>query len=229
MENLQQLQKKLGINFNNLDLLQQAFVHRSYLNEHQFAPGHNERLEFLGDAVLELIVTEYLFDKFSDKPEGELTALRAALVRRETLKEMADELEFHKYLKVSKGEAKNAKDQAAMLSNTIEAFIGATFLDQGLEVVRKFITEHLLPKTDIILQSQAYIDAKSHLQELAQDKESITPTYKVISESGPDHNKIFEVAVYLGSHELAKGTGNSKQAAETDAAAHALENYNAAH
>jgi len=225
MENLQQLQEKLGVNFNNTDLLQQAFVHRSYLNEHKFAPGHNERLEFLGDAVLELIVTEYLYQKFTDKPEGELTALRAALVRRETLKEMADDLEFHKYLKVSKGEAKNAKDQAAMLSNTVEAFIGALFLDQGLEIVQKFIETYLLPRTDAILQSEAYIDAKSHLQELAQEKEGITPTYQVVSESGPDHNKIFEVAVYLNSHELARGTGNSKQSAETDAAGNALQYY----
>ena len=226
MEDLQQLQEKLGINFDNPDLLQQAFVHRSYLNEHKFAPGHNERLEFLGDAVLELIVTNYLYQKFTNKPEGELTALRAALVRRETLKDVADELEFHKYLKVSKGEAKNAKDQAAMLSNTVEAFIGALYLDQGLDGVKKFIEAHLLPKTDAILQSEAYIDAKSHLQELAQEKEGITPTYQVISESGPDHNKIFEVAVYLNGRELARGTGNSKQVAETDAATHALENYN---
>ncbi|MFH1088532.1 MAG: ribonuclease III [Patescibacteria group bacterium] len=225
MEDLQQLQKKLNVKFDNPGLLQQAFVHRSYLNEHSFTPGHNERLEFLGDAVLELIVTEYLYAKFPDKPEGELTALRAALVRRETLKEVADELEFHKYLLLSKGEAKNAKDQAALLSNTVEAFIGALFLDQDLTVVRKFIDTYLLFKTDTILQSQAYIDDKSHLQELAQDKEGITPTYQVISENGPDHNKIFKVAVYLNGRELARGTGNSKQAAETDAAANALKTY----
>lgn len=225
MEDLQQLQKKLGIKFNNPDLLEQAFIHRSYLNEHQSPLGHNERLEFLGDAVLELIVTEYLYQKFTDKPEGELTALRAALVRRETLKEIADELEFHKYLKLSRGEAKSATNQIAILANTVEAVIGAIFLDQGIPAAEKFIHQFMLPKTAEIINSQTYIDAKSHLQEIAQEKESYTPTYKVISESGPDHNKTFEVAVFIGNKEWGRGTGNSKQTAEMAAASNALEKY----
>jgi len=225
MEDLQKLREKLDITFNNPDLLEQAFVHRSYLNEHAFPLGHNERLEFLGDAVLELIVSNYLYKKLPDKPEGELTAIRAALVRRETLKEVADELEFHKYLKLSRGEAKSAANQAAILSNTVESLIGAIYLDQGVPAAEKFINQYLIPKTDAIIAANSYIDAKSHLQELAQEKEGFTPIYQVVSESGPDHNKIFEVAVMIGKKEWGRGTGNSKQTAEMSAASDALLRY----
>ena len=200
-------------------------MHRSYLNEHELTMGHNERLEFLGDAVLELIVSNFLYQQFPDKPEGDLTAIRAALVRRETLRDVAEELEFHKFIKLSKGEAKSAANQAAILSNAVEAVIGAIYLDLGLTAAEKFIQQFIIPKTEAIMASQTYIDAKSHLQELTQEKEGITPIYKVTNESGPDHNKIFEVAVFIGNKELARGTGNSKQAAETDAAAHALIRY----
>jgi len=223
--NLSDLTQKLGLNFKNPAFLEQAFVHRSYLNEHDFPLGNNERLEFLGDAVLELIVSEYLYKKLPDKPEGELTAIRAALVRRETLHEVATELEFHKYLKLSRGEAKSAANQAAILSNTVEAVIGAIYLDQGIPAAAQFIQQHLIPKTDPIIQANAYIDAKSHLQELAQEKEGLTPTYQVTNESGPDHNKTFEVAVFIGGKEWGRGTGNSKQSAETAAAADALGHY----
>jgi len=223
--NLFDLSKQLGITFNNPALLEQAFVHRSYLNEHEFPLGHNERLEFLGDAVLELVVSEYLYKKLPDRPEGELTAIRAALVRRETLKEMADELEFHKYLKLSRGEAKSAANQAAILSNTVEALIGAIYLDQNIAAAEKFINQYLIPKTNAIIQAQAYIDAKSHLQEIAQEKDGLTPTYQVISASGPDHNKSFEIAVFIGDKEWGRGTGNSKQTAEMAAAADALGKY----
>ncbi len=225
MEDLKLLTEQLGITFNNPALLEQALVHRSYLNEHELTMGHNERLEFLGDAVLELIVSNFLYQQFPDKPEGDLTAIRAALVRRETLRDVAEELEFHKFIKLSKGEAKSAANQAAILSNAVEAVIGAIYLDLGLPAAEKFIQQFIIPKTDTIMASQTYIDAKSHLQELTQEKEGITPIYKVTNESGPDHNKIFEVAVFIGNKELARGTGNSKQAAETDAAAHALIRY----
>ena len=225
MEDLQQLQEKLGIKFADPNLLEQAFVHRSYLNEHECASGHNERLEFLGDAVLELVVSDYLYKLLPDKPEGDLTAIRAALVRRETLKDVADELEFHKYLKLSRGEAKSAANQAAILSNTVESVIGAIFLDQGIPAASKFIHQYLISKTEQIIQAQTYIDAKSHLQELAQEKDSFTPTYQVVNESGPDHNKIFEVAVMIGKKEWGRGTGNSKQTAEMAAATDALQRY----
>lgn len=219
---LSELEHQLEITFTNKDLLQQAFVHRSYLNEHSFALGHNEKLEFLGDAVMELIVTEYLYQTFPEKTEGELTPLRSALVKRETLSEVATELNFHKYLQLSKGEAKTVANQTAILANTFEAFIGALFLDSGMEAVRQFIHQYLIAKLDQIINQQSHIDAKSHFQELMQEKSGATPTYRVIREWGPDHNKTFEVAVYVNDQEVAKGTGNSKQAAELDAARQAL-------
>jgi len=225
MEYLEKIEQRIGVKFNDSGLLEQAFVHRSYLNEHKFPLGHNERLEFLGDAVLELIVSEDLYKQLPDKPEGELTAVRAALVRRETLKEIADELEFHKYLKLSRGEAKSAANQAAILANAVEAVIGAIFLDQGIPAAEKFVKQFVLPKTAEIIKSQAYIDAKSHLQEISQEKDSLTPIYKVVNESGPDHNKVFEVAVFIGSKEWGRGAGNSKQTAEMAAASDALQRY----
>jgi ribonuclease-3 len=222
MAKLSELTEKLGVTFKNPELLQQAFVHRSYLNEHSFALGHNEKLEFLGDAVLELIVTEFLYKKFTDKTEGELTPLRSALVKGDTLSIIATELEFHKYLQLSKGEAKTVANQTTILANTFEAFVGALFLDAGMSACEKFIHQFLLPKLESIINEQAYIDAKSYFQELAQEKENVTPTYQVVNEWGPDHSKTFEVAVYLGDQEIARGTGNSKQVAELDAASHAL-------
>lgn len=222
MSSFKTLEDKLHISFNNKDLLEQAFVHRSYLNENECSSGHNERLEFLGDAVLELVTTEQLYNQFPDKPEGELTALRSALVKRETLKEIADKLEFHKYLKLSRGEAKTANNQIAILANTVESFIGALFLDSGIEPVKRFLEQQLFPKIDKIIDTGAYIDAKSNLQEIMQEKDGVTPTYKILNESGPDHNKIFEVAVYIKDQQLATGKGNSKQAAEVDAAANAI-------
>lgn len=223
MSDLKELEDKLKIKFNNQLLLEQAFVHRSYLNENEFPLGHNEKLEFLGDAVLELITTDYLYAQFPDKTEGELTALRAALVKRETLTNVATELEFYKYLKLSKGEAKTVNNQAAILANTVEALIGAIYLDTGLEIAKQFITAYLFPKLDHIIKSSAYIDAKSQLQEIIQEKSGITPHYAVIKESGPDHNKEFIVAVYAKTKKLAEGIGNSKQIAQTDAATKAIE------
>jgi len=228
VNDLTQLAKTLGLKFNDPQLFEQALVHRSYLNEHDYPAGHNERLEFLGDAVVELITTEHLYHKFPDKAEGELTALRSAMVRRTTLGEIGAELELHKYLKLSKGEAKSAANQAAILSNTVEALIGAIFLDLGLPAAKQVLAKYLLPKVDAIIENAAHIDSKSRFQEVVQEQESVTPTYQVVSESGPDHDKTFEVAVLVGDKEVARGFGNSKQSAETAAATAGLKLYNTA-
>ncbi|MEA1909634.1 MAG: ribonuclease III [Patescibacteria group bacterium] len=226
MKDISELAEKLELtSFNNLELLEQSMVHRSYINEHEFKLGHNERLEFLGDAVLELVVSKDLYEKFPDKPEGQLTSIRAALVRKETLGEVADELQLHEYLKLSRGEAKSASNQMAILSNSVEALIGSIYLDQDLEVAQNFIEKYILSKTKRVLESGEHIDAKSQFQELAQKKDRSTPSYKVMSESGPDHNKIFEVAALINDKEIARGSGNSKQAAEMAAATAALEKY----
>jgi len=221
--NYQELFKKSGVHFKNQALLDTAFTHRSYLNENPSAGEHNERLEFLGDAVLELAVTDYLFNLYPDKKEGELTSLRAALVRKSTLTEIAEELNFIKYLRLSKGEKKNQnKAKASILGNTTEAFIGALFLDQGFEKAREFINKWLLPRLKKILESKQYIDAKSHFQEIMQEKLSATPAYKVIREEGPDHDKTFTVTVYVNNKAWGSGSGPSKQEAEMLAAEEAL-------
>jgi len=168
------------------------------------------------------VVTDYLYKKFTDKSEGELTPLRSALVKGDTISIVASELEFHKYLKLSKGEAKTVNNQTAILANTFEAFVGALYLDAGMEACDKFIHQFLLPKLETIIKDQTHIDAKSYFQELAQEKENVTPAYQVVNEWGPDHSKTFEVAVCLNEKEIARGTGNSKQAAELDAASSAL-------
>lgn len=218
-----ELEKKIGIKFKDLSIYEKAFTHRSYLNENPSITEHNERLEFLGDAVVELIVTSFLFKHFPDKPEGELTALRAAMVRRKTLSEIGQELEFEKYLRLSKGEAKNtAKAKALILSNTTEAFMGALYLDLGLNKVESFLTQYLLPKLEEIVAGSKHIDAKSHFQEITQEKHGITPHYKIESSSGPDHKRKFTVGLYVGEDQIATGTGSSKREAETDAAAKAL-------
>lgn len=220
-----ELEKKLGVNFKNKGLLKQAFVHRSYLNEN---PGsgleHNERLEFLGDAVLELAVTEFLYKKYPQKPEGEMTNWRAALVNARMLTEIAKTCGFNDFLLLSKGEAKEGgKARAYILANTFEAFVGALHLDSGYEAAEKFIQKKVLPNLPEIIKQGLYKDAKSKFQEQAQEKTGITPTYKIIKESGPDHNKTFMIGVYLGREAVAEGQGSSKQEAEEDAAKNALE------
>jgi len=219
------LEKKLKVNFTNKNLLQQAFVHRSYLNEN---PGlgleQNERLEFLGDAVLELVVTKHLYKDYPDKPEGELTNWRAALVNAKMLSQVAEELGFNDFLLLSRGESKElGKARQYILANTFEAFIGAMYLDLGYESCDNFIKGHLLSKLSEIIQKKLYKDAKSQFQEQAQDKVGITPMYKVIGESGPDHKKKFIVGVFLEDECVAKGEGYSKQEAEEEAARTALD------
>jgi len=219
-------EKKLKIQFKNKDLLVQAFCHRSYLNENSaFKLAHNERLEFLGDAVLELVVTEYLYIKYPDKPEGELTSWRAALVNAVILAELAKELGFNDFLLLSQGEAKDQnKARQYILANTFEAMIGALYIDQGYESCQGFIERNLIfKKLPTILEKKLFRDAKSLFQEKAQEIENITPSYSVLEEKGPDHLKHFVIGVFLDKEMAAKGEGTSKQEAEVQAAKNALE------
>jgi len=217
------LENKININFKNRDLLQIALTHRSYLNENRsYALPHNERLEFLGDAVLEVITTEYLYRNF-ENPEGELTNLRSSLVNYRLLSEIAREIGLEDFILLSRGETKDTgRARQVILANAIEALIGAIYLDQGLDKVKDFIDAFILVKLPAILKEQAYLDPKSSLQEIVQEKMSITPNYKVISESGPDHAKTFVVGVYIDDRLIGQGTGPSKQDAEVEAAKNAL-------
>jgi len=217
-------EEALNISFNEPALLRQAFTHRSYINEHRSEGGaHNERLEFLGDAVLELIATHFLYEKFPTRDEGELTAFRASLVNAVTCAEVATALGMNDYLLLSRGESKdNGRARGILLANAFEALIGAIYLDQGLDQARAFIAEHLFPKIDEIVQKQLWRDAKSALQEKVQDHEGVTPYYAVIRESGPDHDKEFVVGVYAKDRLLAQGTGKSKQEAEQASAQAAI-------
>ncbi|MDP1538689.1 MAG: ribonuclease III [bacterium] len=218
-------EKKLGLKFKKKDLLIQAFCHRSYLNENPNSNlENNERLEFLGDAVLELIVTEYLFEKYPKKSEGELTNWRAALVNAKMLSETAHELGFNDYLLLSKGEKKEiGKARQYILANTLEALIGAAYLDSGYKKCRDFIKKNLIAKLPEIIEKGLFKDAKSCFQEEAQERTGITPTYKVMKEWGPDHSKHFIIGVFLNSELVAEGEGSSKQEAEVEAAKNALE------
>ncbi len=221
MKDFSTLEGVIGVKFNNLDYLKQAVVHRSYLNEHpDFHLPHNERVEFLGDAVLEIIVTEFLYLNYPDTPEGDLTNWRASLVNSKMLARVAEEINLEKYLYLSKGEAKdkNSKARQYIIANAVEALIGGIYLDQGIEKASEFVHKYMLSKLDDILENKLYLDPKSKFQELAQDKVKITPHYRVLGESGPDHDKIFEMGLYLGEELIAKGTGSSKQEAQVDAA-----------
>ncbi len=217
--------KLIGQAPKNLDLYISAFTHRSYLNENRdFHLPHNERLEFLGDAVLELISTEFLYKTY-DHPEGELTNFRSALVNYKMLSDIAARLQFEQYLLMSRGEAKDTgRARQVILANCIEAFIGAVYLDLGYDVTAEFIKKEVLVELKQIITDGSYMDPKSKLQELVQEKHGITPTYGVVSESGPDHDKIFVVASYMAQKEIGRGEGPSKQEGEIAAAANALEN-----
>ncbi len=226
MKDFSKFEAEIGVHFKDPDLLTQAFVHRSYLNEHpDFRLGHNERLEFLGDAVIELVVTEHLYKHFPN-PEGELTNWRASLVNANTLAAIAqDDLGMEEYLYLSRGEAKDAGSKARqyILANAIEALIGAIYLDQGWEAVSGFIQRFVISKLDHILEHKLYVDPKSRFQEAAQETAGVTPSYRVMSETGPDHAKEFLVGVYLGGEMVATGKGTSKQDAQIEAARKALE------
>lgn len=214
----------IGYPFKNIDVLREAFTHRSYLNEHRGVNwAHNERLEFLGDAVLELVITEYLYKKFPKENEGRMTAYRSALVNTNSISDAATELHMGDYLLLSKGEAKDTgRARLAILANTFESVVGAIFLDQGFDAARQFITTILVPKLDDIIAGRTWQDAKSNFQEQAQEHVGITPHYATIRELGPDHEKMFEIGVYLGDELVATGQGKSKQDAEQVAAKAAL-------
>lgn len=222
---LKKLEKLLRVTFTDTTILLSAITHRSYLNEHREATWeHNERLEFLGDAVLELIVTDYLFAKYKDKPEGELTAIRAALVNTVSLSTAAEKLGVNEFLLMSKGEAKDVgRARQYILANVFEACIGAIYLDQGYESAKGFIAERLFGRTEDIVRNRLWQDAKSRFQELSQEHASITPTYETIGQSGPDHDRIFTVGVFLKHDKVAEGSGRSKQEAEQQAAEKAIE------
>ncbi|MDP3935017.1 MAG: ribonuclease III [Candidatus Giovannonibacteria bacterium] len=231
MKDLKAFEKILGVTFKDKALLTQSLTHRSYLNENPATPGgpassagkHNERLEFLGDAVLELAITEYIYEKFPEKPEGELTSLRASLVNSNMLGAVASELDFNNFLLLSRGEARDVgRARQYILANAFEAVVGAIYLDQGYIPVRDFIIKVLAPKISEILEKKLYRDAKSLFQEEAQERVSVTPTYEVSKEWGPDHDKHFIVGVYLGKDLVAEGEGPSKQEAQQQAAEAAL-------
>ncbi|GBE16395.1 ribonuclease 3 [bacterium BMS3Abin15] len=221
---LSSLTKKIGVKFKNKDLLKQAVTHRSYLNENRsYKLDHNERLEFLGDAVLELVVTEHLYNNYPN-PEGDLTSWRAALVNGEMLADVAKQLGMEECLLMSKGEAKDTgRARHYLLANALEAVIGAIYLDQGYEVSKKFIMDNIVVNLDKVLESKSYMDPKSKFQEMAQEEEKVTPSYKVTKEWGLDHDKHFTVGVYLNNKLVAEGEGNSKQDAQREAAKNGLE------
>ncbi len=215
------LERTTGVRFKNKDLLHQALTHRSALRE-RAKHGHNERLEFLGDAVLQLIATEYLYH-LSDRPEGELTNWRSALVQGDHLYEVAMEMKLGEYLTLSRGEdSSGGRMKKSNLANAVEAFIGAMFLDQGLDEARSFIHRFILVHLKQLIAKGKHRDEKSVFQEIAQEKTGLTPTYSLISESGPDHSKIFVSAVCIGEEKIATGEGNTKQKAEQEAAKAAL-------
>lgn len=218
-------ERHIGVTFKNRELLRQAFTHRSYVNEHRAENAeHNERLEFLGDAVLELIVTRFLFDAFPHQTEGDLTAYRAALVNTITLSTVAGELGMNHFLLLSRGEAKDTgRARQYILANAFEAVVGAIYLDQGYDIAHDFIAAHIFPLTQDIVQKRLWQDSKSRFQEEAQEHVSITPNYQILEEKGPDHDKQFTVGVFLSKELVAKGQGQSKQEAEQMAARAALE------
>lgn len=218
------LERKLNINFKNKALLEQAFIHRSYINENpRLGLEHNERLEFLGDAVLELAVTDYLYKKYPESPEGELTAYRSSLVNAVLISEVTKNLGFNDFLLLSKGEAKDmGKARQYILANTYEAFLGALYLDQGYKIAETFVQDTMIVRLDDIVKNKLWRDSKSLVQEKAQEYLAVTPVYKVISENGPDHDKSFTVGIYFSDDLIAEGKGKSKQEAEQKAAHGAL-------
>lgn len=220
MIDFSKLERKVSIEFRDKNLLRQAFVHRSYLNENPSERiAHNERLEFLGDAVLELVVTEELYEKFPEKPEGELTTLRAALVNSKMLSDVAMDYGLNEFLLLSRGEARDmGRARQYILANTFEALTGAIYLDQGYDIAKRFIQESVITKLELVLEKRLYKDPKSLFQEEAQERVGMTPTYEVTREWGPDHDKHFVIGVYLGNELVAEGEGPSKQAAQEEAA-----------
>lgn len=223
--NFEKFEERAGVIFKDKNLLKQAFTHRSYINENRnLALEHNERMEFLGDAVLELVITDFLYKRFKGSSEGEMTSLRSALVNADTCSRVAQKLSTNEFLLLSKGESKDTgRARQYILANTLEAIIGAIYLDQGYDVAKDFILTHIAPLVEEILKDGAWIDAKSLLQEKIQEYVGVTPVYKTIRESGPDHDRHFVVSVLAGQEVYGEGEGKSKQDAEQEAARVALE------
>lgn len=224
MPDFTEFEQKSGLNFKDKDVLKQAFVHRSYINENkQSGLSHNERLEFLGDAVLELVITDFLYKKYTDKTEGDLTAYRSALVNASTCAQIATELSINDYMLLSKGESKDVgRARQYILANALEALIGAIYIDKGYDDAKAFIERNFTPLIETIISGRTFIDAKSLFQEKAQEFDGVTPAYKTIKETGPDHEKKFTVGVYINKDLMSTGEGESKQDAEQEAARKAL-------
>lgn len=224
--NIQTLEKKIGFSFKEKDYLSRAVTHRSYLNEHPSENlSSNERLEFLGDAILELLISKRIYDDFPGLPEGDLTALRSKIVCTKTLSEIATQLDLGSFLHLSRGEDESGgRKNSTLLANCLEAIIGAVFLDQGLEKAKEFVENHFSPKIPEIVKENLK-DAKSLFQEISQEKEKTTPVYQVLGEEGPDHAKVFTIGVFIGRKKISQAQGRSKQEAEENAAKLALEKY----
>jgi ribonuclease III len=225
MSNLSDLQKVINVTFKDVGFLENAFIHRSFLNENKEKKLiSNERLEFLGDTVVSLIISSYIYKTFTNFTEGELTAIRSAVVNTKSLAAAATTLELGNYLKLSKGEEDSGgRKNSSLLANTFEALTGAIYLDSGLTAAERFLEKSLIPSIEQVLNSKNYKDYKSKLQEKVQEKLKISPVYSLLSSTGPDHAKTFEIAVTVDGRELGKGTGHSKQEAEQEAAKAALE------
>ena len=223
--NIKELEREISYEFKNTDLLKEALTHRSYLNENpDWGFNHNERLEFLGDAVLELGVTRNLFRDYPEDPEGRLTSIRAALVNFQMLSTVASELHLERFLFLSRGESRDTgRARSFLMANAVESLIGAIYLDQGVDKAFDFIDAFIMPHLPRVLDKRLYKDAKSLLQETIQNKNKLTPSYEVVREMGPDHDKVFVVSVFAGEKKLGEGSGPSKQEAETEAAQKALE------
>ena len=224
-ESLGKLEERLGVAFRDRELLLTAITHRSYLNEHREATQqHNERFEFLGDAVLELVVTDFLFHKYPAMPEGELTAIRAALVNTISIADASTKLNINDFLLLSKGEERDTgRARQYILANTFEAIVGALYLDQGYEAAKEFIAAQLFDRTELIVEKKLWQDAKSRFQELSQEHVGVTPSYITLGQTGPDHDRVFTVGAFLRNDAIAEGQGRSKQEAEQEAAEKALE------
>ena len=222
---LSSFEKKIKYNFSDNNLFKEALTHRSYINESpSWGTGHNERLEFLGDAVLELVITEILFLKYPDMPEGGLTSIRAALVNYQMLAEIAKSIDLEEAILLSKGEAKDTgRARDVILANAFEALLGAIYLDGGYKAAKDFVEKFVVPQLSKVMSEKLYKDPKSYLQEIIQEKMKLTPIYEILSEKGPDHAKVFETGVYFGKKLVAVGKGFSKQEAEVEAAKKALE------
>lgn len=223
----EEFQNKLAIHFHDQTLLKQAFIHRSYLNEDKKTHISNERLEFLGDAILSFLTSQFLYSTYPEYPEGVLTNIRSGLVKTKTLAEIAKTLGLGELLFLSHGEEESGgRSNQSLLADSFEAFLGAMYLDQGLEVCKSYLEKYLFIYTQPLIENKAYIDFKSHLQEVIQETTKISPIYKVVKTEGPDHNKTFWVDVYSNNLVLGTGMGKSKQEAEQKAAANALEKMN---